>query len=57
MRTGTNRGKDRNIDLLLVEIENGLLNLKTQNKSFTMLGKAKNWVSFTWTQALSKCKT
>ena len=30
-----------------VEFENGLLNLKTQTKSFTMMGKAKNWVSFT----------
>ena len=39
-----------------VECENGLLNLKTQTKSFTMLGKAKNWVSFTWTQALSSAK-
>ena len=39
-----------------VEFENGLLNLKTQTKSFTMLGKAKNWVSFTLTQALSSAK-
>ena len=39
-----------------VEFENGLLNLKTQTKSFTMMGKAKNWVSFTWTQALSSAK-